>query len=75
MTLAEANDELIGHRNLALARRANELLEGGADVNGEEFRTKMLDYAGALEEWRCDAMARLRRLVRAQAETPSPTLN
>jgi hypothetical protein len=75
MTIVEANKVLIRHRNIAFTQYANALLAGGADADGEEFRMKLLSYARDLEKWRCDAMARLRRVVRAQAETPSPTLN
>jgi hypothetical protein len=75
MTIDDADVELRRHRDAALTRHANHLLAGGADVDGEEFRTKMIFYARDLEKWRRDAMDRLRRLIKAQGETSLRTLN
>jgi hypothetical protein len=75
MTIDEAKIELSRARDAALASYAKDLLSHGADFDSAEFRTKVINYAGTLEAWRSDAMARLRRLVAAHAENPSPTLN
>jgi hypothetical protein len=76
MTFAEAQVELIRHRNLALTAHGNALLGRGMDIDSEEFRKSMLRYAGDLEEWRWCALRDLARLVYpTMAEPSSQALN
>ena len=69
MTVDEANEELMRHRNAALVAHGNTLLGRGISVDDEAFRKSMLDYAGALETWRWNAMMRIRRLAQPAAMT------
>jgi hypothetical protein len=75
MTLDQANDELVRHRNAALTGYGNKLLAAGSDVDDQEFRTKMVSYARDLERWRRDAMDHIRQVIKAAAERHGATIN
>jgi hypothetical protein len=74
-TIDEANAELVRHRNLALTDYANRLLADGADIDGDEFRVRMLEYASTVEKWRCDSIDHIRQVIKAAAERHSATIN
>jgi hypothetical protein len=50
--LDQVNEKLCAARNAAILKHGNGLLASGINIDSEQFRTSMLEYAGTLEEWR-----------------------
>ena len=75
MTMAETNEELCRHRNLALTKYGNALLDRGFDVDGEEFRELMLSFAADAERWRMWALQKIAARTFGATKVQSTALN